>query len=136
MGDRVRFLGPTEVDGRRDLIEGDWLMTLINDVIGVGLTFGMALSAPACPTIEVTVGENGKIVVLRQTGTDGDAREQHNGRHPVHAPTTRLVAASTNVGSLWNVMAVPDLDHVKDTMSDRIVADTRWLSEVIRFRSA
>src|SRR5439155_19533689 len=75
MGDRVRFLGPTEVDGRRDLIEGDWLMTLINDVIGVGLTFGMALSSPACPTIEVTVGENGKIVVLRQTGTDGDARE-------------------------------------------------------------
>jgi len=111
-------------------------MTLINDVVGVGLTFGMTLSSPTCPTIEVTVGENGKIVVLRQTGTDGDAPEQDTGRDPVHAPTTRLVVGSTNVGSLWNVIAVSDLDHVKDAVSDRIVEDTRWLSELTRFGSA
>ena len=111
-------------------------MTLINDVVGVGLTFGMTLSSPTCLTIEVTVGENGKIVVLRQTGTGGDAREQHSGRHPVHSPTTRLVVGSTNVGSLWNVIAVSDLDHVKDAVSDRIVEDTRWLSELTRFGSA
>lgn len=110
-------------------------MTLINDALGVGLSFGLTLSSPTCP-IEVTVGESGQVV-QRQTGTGGgNAREQHNGRHPVHALTSRLVVASTNVGSLWNVIAVSDLDHVKDAVSDRIVEDVRWLSELARFRSA
>ena len=111
-------------------------MTLFNEVIGVGLAFGMTLTAPTCPTIEVAVGENGKIVVLRQTGTNGDAREQHSGRHPIHARTARLVVGSTDAGSPWNVIALSELDHVKDAVSDRFVEDTRWLSGLARFRSA
>jgi hypothetical protein len=112
-------------------------MTLINDVIGVGLTFGMTLTSPTCPTIEVALGENGKIVVLRQTGTGADTREQHSGRHPIHAPMTRLVvSSSTDAGSLWPVIAVTDHDHVKDAASDRMIEDIRWLSGLARYRSA
>ena len=108
-------------------------MTMFNDLIGVGLSFGLTLTSPTCQTIEVSIGENGKIVVLRQTGTDGDAREQHNGRHPIHAPTARLVVASTSVGSPWDLIALCDLDHVKDAVSDRHVEDARWLAELSRF---
>ncbi len=74
-------------------------MTLINDVLGVGLSFGMTLSSPTCPTIEVTVGESGKIVVLRQTGTGGDAREQHSRRHL----STRRPRASWWAAPMWAV---------------------------------
>ena len=97
----------------------------------------MTLTSPPCPTIEVALGENGKIVVLRQTGTDGDAREQHSTRHPIHAPTTRVVvSSSTDAGSPWNLIAVSDHDHVKDAASDRMIQDMRWLTGLSRYRSA
>lgn len=102
-------------------------MTLVNDVIGVGLTLGMTLFPPTylTPKIEVTLAENGKVVVLRQTEAERNTRERHSGRHPIHAPTTRLVSGSTDVSSVWSVVAMPDLDHVKDAVSDRIIEDTR-----------
>jgi len=61
----------------------------------------LTLTSPTCQTIEVSIGENGKIVVLRQTGTDGDAREQHDGATAARrAPRPRSIRmASTGAAT-------------------------------------
>src|SRR5262245_2704305 len=102
-------------------------MNLIDATLGVGLSVGLSMSVPVCytPKLEVALAENGQIVVLRQAGDEG-AHLPHNGRHPLHAPSARLVSGNTNAGSPWTVSAISDLDHVKDAVSDRVSAEVSW----------